>query len=190
MFFKKEKKHHVTPELLDGLIRGLNYVANCASDMALSHYQNLISQYFTEQDDGSFKPNTAIIQLDEEHVITMPWIAVSDGKGLFLDEMEVDFSVQVTGIDNGRNNNDSTADNIAAKLNSRPDLPHFIVTVANNSSDSTQRAKDIIDFKIKFKSHDAPEAVMRVIDKFNASIHPVRLKNDDNNIENSAEPPA
>lgn len=187
MFFKKEKKHHVTPELLDGLIRGLNYVANCASDMALSHYQNLISQYFTEQEDGSFKPNTAIIQLDEEHVITMPWIAVSDGKGLFLDEMEVDFSVQVTGIDNGQNSSDSTADNIAARLNSRPDLPHFIVTVANSSSDATQRAKDIIDFKIKFKSHDAPEAVMRVIDKFNASIHPTRLNND-NNTEGSTGP--
>ncbi len=172
MFFKRKNQNHITPQFLDTLIKGLNYVANCASDMALSHYQNLISQYFDRLEDGSFQAKQADIRLDDDHVISMPWIAVSDGKGLYLDEMEVEFSVKVTGI--SQHDSHMSAE-LAAALQQRPDCPRLEVTIGPAAHADTERPKDVIDFKVKFKSQDAPEAVMRVIDKFNATIHPVKV---------------
>jgi hypothetical protein len=172
MFFKRKNQNHITPQFLDTLIKGLNYVANCASDMALSHYQNLISQYFDRLEDGSFQAKHADIRLDDNHVISMPWIAVSDGKGLYLDEMEVDFSVKVTGI--SQHDPHAVAE-LAAALQQRPDCPRLEVTIGPSAHADAERPKDVIDFKVKFKSQDAPEAVMRVIDKFNATIHPIKV---------------
>jgi len=177
MFSKKKEFVHLTPEYLDGLIRGLNYVANCASDMALSHYQNMISQYFVQLEDGSFKAKEIDIRLDDQHVITMPWVAISDGKGLYLDEMDVDFSVKVTGISPVEEQQAlaNAVERVAGELNGAPNLPRFMVTIGQSTASDQQRPKDIIDFKVKFKSQDSPEAVMRVIDKFNSTIHPIRV---------------
>jgi hypothetical protein len=179
MFSKKKDFVHLTPEYLDGLIRGLNYVANCASDMSLSHYQNMISQYFIQLEDGSFKAKEIDIRLDDQHVITMPWVAISDGKGLYLDEMDVEFSVKVTGISPVEEQQGlaNTAEQVAGELNSAPNLPRFMVTIGQGTASDQHRPKDIIDFKVKFKSQDSPEAVMRVIDKFNSTIHPIRVEN-------------
>lgn len=173
MFFKRKNQNHITPQFLDTLIKGLNYVANCAGDMALSHYQNLISQYFDRLEDGSFQAKQADIRLDDEHIISMPWIAVSDGKGLYLEEMEVDFSVKVTGVSQ-TDETDFAAD-LSQALQNRPDCPRLEVTIGPSATENGSRPKDVIDFKVKFKSQDAPEAVMRVIDKFNATIHPTKV---------------
>lgn len=175
MFFKRKNQNHITPQFLDTLIKGLNYVANCASDMALTHYQNLISQYFDRLEDGSFQAKQADIRLDDEHIISMPWIAVSDGKGLYLEEMEVDFSVKVTGISQAED--PAFTAELSQALKNRPDCPRLEVTIGPSASVNGSRPKDVIDFKVKFKSQDAPEAVMRVIDKFNATIHPTKVSN-------------
>ncbi|WCP70252.1 DUF2589 domain-containing protein (plasmid) [Vibrio tubiashii] len=162
--FSKNKP--VSPQYLDGIVRGLNYVANCASDMSLSHYQNLIEQYFDYDETASiFTPKVVRLQLDPEHEITMPLIAVTDAKGLYLDELEVDFSVRVTGID-PRKMQDGL----------QQDCPQLVVDIAPRQRDaSAGRDKDVIDFKVKFKSSEAPECVMKVIDKYNTQITPQQM---------------
>lgn len=165
--FSKSKP--VSPQHLDGIVRGLNYVANCASDMSLSHYQNLISQYFDyDEDESIFTPKVVRLQLDPEHEITMPLIAVTDAKGLYLDELEVDFSVRVTGIDPH-----SLQDSL------QQDCPKLVVDIAPKQRENSGRDKDVIDFKVKFKSSEAPECVMKVIDKYNTQITPQQITPND-----------
>ncbi|MGL5007994.1 MAG: DUF2589 domain-containing protein [Plesiomonas sp.] len=163
--FNKNKP--ISPQHLDGIVRGLNYVANCASDMSLSHYQNLITQYFDyNQEEDIFTPKVVKLMLDKEHEINMPLIAVTDAKGLYLDELEVDFSVRVTGID---------STNLSEGL--QRNCPQLLVDIAPRQREQSGRDKDVIDFKVKFKASDAPECVMKVIDKYNAQISPTLIGN-------------
>lgn len=165
--FRKSKP--LSPQHLDGIVRGLNYVANCASDMSLSHYQNLISQYFNyDESEDIFSPKIVKLKLDDEHEIKMPLIAATDAKGLYLDELDVDFSVRVTGIDSS-----------VVKEGLQENCPQLLVDIAPRQRDSAERDKDIIDFKVKFKASDAPECVMKVIDKYNSQITPQRIDGND-----------
>jgi hypothetical protein len=166
-FFEKKNKP-ISPQYLDGIIRGLNYVANCASDMSLSHYSNLISQYFDyDEEQKIHKPKVIQLMLDDEHQITMPLIAITDAKGLYLDELNVDFSVRVTGID---------ADNLQQQVQGT--YPKLIVDIAPSHRSKDNMSKDIIDFKVKFKSRDSPECVMKIIDKFNSQVIPQKFVSD------------
>ena len=185
LFSKKKSNNgisrkHVTPLYLDGIVKGLNYVANCASAMSLSHYQNLIAQYFEyDEENESYSPKTVRINIDDENEIIFPLVAVTDAKGLYLDELEVDFSVKVSGVD---------VDAFQDRL--KDDYPRLIVDVAPRSDHSKKRSNDIVDFKVKFKSSDAPESIMRVVDQFNSGISPVNISResvapDDENITDS-----
>ncbi|GEK12344.1 DUF2589 domain-containing protein [Aliivibrio fischeri] len=166
IFGRKNKP--ISPQFLDGIIRGLNYVANSASDMNLSHYQNLISQYFDyDEEKCTYKPKTIKLMLDDEHEITMPLIAVTDAKGLYLDELGVDFSVRVTGVD---------TDNLQQDF--KATYPKLIVDISPSHRNKGEINKDFIDFKVKFKSSDAPECVMKIIDKFNTQIIPKKIVSD------------
>ena len=164
--FNKNKP--ISPQHLDGIVRGLNYVANCASEMSLSHYQNLIKQYFDyDQKDDVYTPKVVKLMLDKEHEINMPLIAVTDAKGLYLDELEVDFSVRVTGVD-------------STKLEEgvQQNCPQLLVDISPRQREQSGRNKDIIDFKVKFKASDAPECVMKVIDRYNSQITPTLVGED------------
>lgn len=164
--FNKNKP--ISPQHLDGIVRGLNYVANCASDMSLSHYRNLIEQYFDyHQKDNVFTPKVIKLMLDKEHEINMPLIAVTDAKGLYLDELEVDFSVRVTGIDS-----------VELGDGLQQNCPQLLVDIAPRQREQSGRDKDIIDFKVKFKASEAPECVMKVIDKYNSQITPTFIGKD------------
>ena len=55
-FFNKQTNETVTPQFLDGIMRGLNYVANCASDMSFTHYKNMVEEFFDKEEDGSYTP--------------------------------------------------------------------------------------------------------------------------------------
>ncbi|MFL9626576.1 DUF2589 domain-containing protein [Aeromonas jandaei] len=170
-----QKNKPISPQHLDGIVRGLNYVANCASDMSLSHYQNLIAQYFDyNQEKNIFTPKIVKLMLDKEHEINMPLIAVTDAKGLYLDELEVDFSVRVTGID---------STNLSEGL--QHNCPQLLVDIAPRQREQSGRDKDIIDFKVKFKASDAPECVMKIIDRYNSQISPTLIGDEDINIPSS-----
>ncbi|WP_070972025.1 DUF2589 domain-containing protein [Vibrio sonorensis] len=165
--FNKNKP--ISPQHLDGIVRGLNYVANCASDMSLSHYQNLIKQYFDyDQKNDVYTPKIVKLMLDKEHEINMPLIAVTDAKGLYLDELEVDFSVRVTGVESAQ-----------LEQGLQENCSQLLVDIAPRQHDQSGRDKDIIDFKVKFKSSDAPECVMKVIDKYNSQITPNLISEDE-----------
>ena len=171
---RQTKNRQVSPQHLHGIVRGLSYAANCASDMSLSHYQSLITQYFDYDDtEQVFVPKVVKLMLDAEHEITMPLIAVTDAKGLYLDELEIDFSVRVTGVDT-----DFLQEEFAESC------PQLVVDISPKQHQSSKdRDKDVIDFKVKFKSSDAPECVMKVIDKYNTQITPQKRSepNPDNN---------
>lgn len=173
--FNKNKP--ISPQTLQGIVRGLNYVANCASDMSLSHYQNLIQQYFDyDKKDDVYTPKVVKLMLDQEHEITMPLIAVTDAKGLYLDELEVDFSVRAVGIDSTEIKDDL-----------EESCAHLLVDIAPRQREQSGRDKDVIDFRVKFKASEAPECVLKVIDKYNSQITPTQ-KNEIQPDTTSAEP--
>lgn len=161
------KNKQISPQHLHGIVRGLSYAANRASDMSLSHYKNLIHQYFDyDKSEDAFTPKVMKLKLDNDHEITMPLIAVTDAKGLFLDELEIDFSVRVTGVDT-----ELQHELLQGEL--QEGCPQLVVDIAPKQREGGKgRDKDVIDFKVKFKSNDAPECVMKVIDKYNAQISP------------------
>lgn len=162
---KKMNKQSITPkpQFLDAILRGLNDAANSASDMCVKHYQRLIEQYFDKVDD-KYEAKTVKLKLDEEHTIDLPLISITDAKGLYLDELEVDFSINIVGCQRTDNQSDnkSTKD-LASRL---------LVEVSPQKSEREKRDNNIIDVKVKFKSNSAPESLMKVIDKFNTQITP------------------
>ncbi|WP_161569706.1 DUF2589 domain-containing protein [Veronia nyctiphanis] len=127
---------NVSKQYLDAIVRGLSYVANCASELNLNHYQNIIDQYFyqhEDDDEGVLSPRTIQLKLDDNHIIEMPLISVVDAKGLYLDELDVDFSVKMTGIEESELH-ESMVDDI-----NHP--PKFIVDIAPGTRDETDTAK-------------------------------------------------
>lgn len=164
----KKKSAPISPQYLEAIVRGLSHVANCASDLSLTHYRGLIQQFFDYDEEAeAFIPKKVDLQLDDDHIITMPLIAVTDAKGLYLDELDVEFAVKVTGVADAPDLNAATE--ILEKSH-----PKFIVDLAPGSASSQKLGKDIITFKAKFKSNEAPECVMKVIDKYNSQISPRR----------------
>lgn len=160
--FGNKTNQPTSPQYLDAIVRGLSYVANCASELSLTHYKGLIEQFFDyDEKEQVFTPKTVDLRLDDNHIITMPLVAVTDAKGLYLDELDVAFSVKVTGID---------INELTKTM--KENHPHFIVDLAPGTANKNSSNKDIIDFKAKFKANEAPECVMKIIDKYNSQIHP------------------
>ena len=56
--------------------------------------------------------------------------------------------------------------------------PKLIVDIAPSHRSKDNMSKDIIDFKVKFKSRDSPECVMKIIDKFNSQVIPQKFVSD------------
>ena len=46
-----------------------------------------------------YHPKATELQLSEDSSVTLPLISISDERGLYLDELEVDSSVQAIGSD-------------------------------------------------------------------------------------------
>lgn len=151
------------PQFFDAILRGLNRAANGASDMCIAHYQRLLEQYFDRVGDR-YEAKIVTLQMDEEHSINLPLISLTDAKGLYLEELEVDFSINIVGCnkvieDDG---NDKTDDEIS----------RLLVEVSPQKSEGEKRDNNIIDVKVKFKANNAPESLMKVIDKFNTQVTP------------------
>ncbi|CAM4046780.1 hypothetical protein VA7868_04564 [Vibrio aerogenes CECT 7868] len=178
LFKTNKMNEHVQPQFLDSIIRGLNYVANCASDMSLQHYEQLVDQFFTISEEGIFKPKVIELQVDEHNVIQFPLIAVTNGKSLFVDEMEIDFSVKVTGIDASEALESMAAAIVNPESEQADPASRFTVAISAASHSNMKRPKDIMDFKVKFKSQDAPEIIMKVVDQFNNMLHPREIEPD------------
>lgn len=169
--WKKNSKTDETiipkPQFFDAILRGLNRAANGASDMCIAHYQRLLEQYFDRVGDR-YEAKIVTLQMDEEHSINLPLISLTDAKGLYLDELEVDFSINIVGCnkvleDDG---NDKTDDEIS----------RLLVEVSPQKSEGEKRDNNIIDVKVKFKANNAPESLMKVIDKFNTQVTPYVTK--------------
>jgi hypothetical protein len=162
------------------LIRGMQHAVNTAQEMLHDYQFQLVKKYF---DDNGF-PIMQDIRLSDGRVVEVPWITLVPQSLLAIDEIDLDFAIQVAsaetkGFIKSAHNKTQQANNGVA-----PPRSSFTVAFARRASflgglfgkDKAQEGQaqqepfDTIDVKIKFKSVDLPEGAQRVLDMLNVGI--------------------
>lgn len=158
--FKKKTQHS-----LEQLIKGINHALNAADDLSDNHYKKFVEQYFDyDEKEDIFLPKMMNIKIDETYTLPVPIVSLVDVKELGIEEGEIEFCVDATGMIKDEYHEEDT------------DIPQISVDITPSKN------SDKMTFKIKFKQIHTSEGFMRIQDAFNATISPIQSdsKGEDN----------
>jgi hypothetical protein len=163
----------------------MQHAVNTAQEILHDYQFKMIQKYFRE--DGT--PIMQDIRLSDGRVIEAPWITLVPQSLLAVSEVEMDFTIQVTGSELKGFMEEAQGE--VQKANTMaPPRSSFQVAFApkkrssffgrlfggdkdkqdDESANKESEPTDIIDVKIKFKSVDLPEGASRVLDALNIDI--------------------
>jgi len=166
---KREKENNKTKIMLTDITRGLYHAGATVNGMLADQYVKLLENFFVyDQSDDSYTAKTMKLNLPDEKVVEVPLISMVSPKGLMIDKMKVNMSLNIMDTIQ-RKVYDPTIRQINCVGEDDETLEltraSFQVKFANSLSDKIKR-KDSINIEIDFKSNEPPEGFMMILDEF------------------------
>jgi len=160
-FWKTEPS---VPQTLASLIRGLQHSVNSAMDMLESRNVELLTRFFNEEG----HPITRRLKIDEKTAVDIPIISIVNPQSLQIDEVEMDFAVQVNNVPVKRRQNQKgfIVDETPEELKTW--LERSSLEVSFNGG----KGQTAMNIKVKFKSSPIPEGMSRVVEEYDKRINP------------------
>lgn len=151
---------------LSAVIRGIQHAAASSSQLLAEQYLQLMRQYFHERDDGVLEARTSYVQIDDDHWVPVPLIALVNPRSLSLSRMKVALSLRIeeTTAKPALSGDADDADDV--------DRTSFRVSLAPKSHDGDRRPSDVTDIEMEFTSDDPPEAASRLLEVFGQMVDP------------------
>ncbi|MBQ4772976.1 DUF2589 domain-containing protein [Pectobacterium versatile] len=176
---QKENPHttlndHVTPSkamTLADIAQGMQHAATAANQFIAHQYQKTLDPFFERNANGTLIPKTVTIQLDSQHHVELPLVALSTPRGLMLKEMKVQMTVRADA---------AGKDEIAPPLDDY-NISNFHVTMSPSGKKKKGRNSQHVDIEMQFTALDPPESIMRLIDEYTNLILPKITKEEKNN---------
>lgn len=149
---------------IDEIALGMQHAAMAANRLVARQYLQAMEPFFDDIGDGRLKPKVVDIELDDDHQIKIPLVAMSTPRGLLLEKMKVFLTVCTEAIE--------PMD--ASALSGEETTNRFIVSLSPTAHDKNGRCPSHVDIEMEFASFEPPESVMRLIDEYTRHIQPVR----------------
>ncbi len=147
-----------TQHTLSDIAKGIQYTVNTAQDVVEKFYIKLLDRYF----DDDNNPISMGINISEDTSINVPLITLVTPTGLELEELEVDMSLRVDGMETKKE---------TTKAGDEVKRASFNISFSSGGGKSA-RDTNMIDLKMKFKQGDAPEGIQRIIESFANNVIP------------------
>jgi len=163
---KKEDK-----QCFSDLIRGLQYSVNASMEMLESRNLELLSRYFTE--DGH--AHVRRLKVDDNLAVDIPIISIVNPSALNIKEVEMDFSVNINGVEVQKKEPQRgfMAHEEKKSLDISLERSNLEISFNGTADQNTMKVK------IKFESAPVPEGLSRVIEEYDKTIVPFENDDDD-----------
>lgn len=164
-------KDKMNSQMLTDITRGIHHAVNTTGTMISQQYIMMLQQFFDTLEDGSIVAKMVKVQVDEQHDMMVPLVALVAPQGIALDKMRFELSVQITESELKRATHEVdglNAERCAFKVNLSP-----------KSSDSARRRSEIVDVEMQFTRSDAPEGMHRIIEQYANMIQPYKPRPED-----------
>lgn len=149
---------------LDEIARGMQHAAASANQLLAQQYTRVLDTFFDSNDEGLLTARSVDVELDAEHTMPVPLVALATPRGLALERMVVHLTVRGDFAE-------------AMPLDGGDHRARFHVTLAppsKRTGDGSGRERDTehIDIEMHFAALDPPDAIMRVIDEYTHRLVP------------------
>lgn len=149
---------------LDEIARGMQHAASAANQLLAQQYTRVLDTFFDSDDAGVLTARSVDVELDAEHTMPVPLVALATPRGLALEKMVVHLTVRGDFAE-------------ALPIDGGDHRARFHVTLAPPSKrmgDGASRERDTehIDIEMHFTALDPPDAIMRVIDEYTHRLVP------------------
>ncbi|MBJ6132889.1 DUF2589 domain-containing protein [Ochrobactrum sp. Q0168] len=149
---------------VDEIALGMQHAAMAANRLIARQYLQAMEPFFEDIGDGRLKPKVVDIELDNDHQIKIPLVAMSTPRGLLLEKMKVFLTVCTEAIEPMDVSTNSTEET----------TNRFIVSLSPTAHDKNGRSPSHVDIEMEFRSFEPPESVMRLIEEYTRHIQPIR----------------
>ncbi len=147
-----------TGQTLTDIAKGVQYSVNAAQDVVEKFYIGLLDRYFDEENN----PITMAMNISPGVTIDVPLITLVTPTGLELEELDVEMSLRVDGVETKQELTRAGDEVKRASL----DISF------SNGTNKPGKDPNMIDLKMKFKKGDAPEGIQRIIENFTTNVIP------------------
>ncbi|WP_240324490.1 DUF2589 domain-containing protein, partial [Trinickia diaoshuihuensis] len=149
---------------LDEIARGMQHAAASANQLLAQQYTRVLDTFFDSDDEGLLTARSVDVELDAEHTMPVPLVALATPRGLALEKMVVHLTVRGDFAE-------------AMPIEGGDQRARFHVTLAppsKRAGDTPGRERDTehIDIEMHFAALDPPDAIMRVIDEYTHRLVP------------------
>ncbi len=158
----------LTAQKLTDITRGMQHAASTTSAMVAQQYILMVEQFFDSLDDGSIRAKMAKVYVDDNHYMLMPLVSLVSPKGITLDKLRVELSLQMSEAE--------VKDATSEMDNSLAQRTSFSVSLSPKGKGESRRRSDVVDIVMEFKATDPPEGIMRLIEQYTNRITPTQCK--------------
>lgn len=149
---------------LDEIARGMQHAAASANQLLAQQYTRVLDTFFDSDGNGLLTARSVDVELDAEHTMPVPLVALATPRGLALEKMVVHLTVRGDFAE-------------AMPVDGGDHRARFHVTLAppsKRAGDAGSRERDTehIDIEMHFTALDPPDAIMRVIDEYTHRLVP------------------
>jgi hypothetical protein len=151
---------------LDEIARGMQHAAASANQLLAHQYIRVLDTFFDTDKDGRLTARSVEVELDAEHTMPVPLVALATPRGLGLEKMIVHLTVRGDFAE-------------ALPVDGGDHRAHFHVTLAPPSKRASEgaaspreRDTEHIDIEMHFTALEPPDAIMRVIDEYTHRLVP------------------
>lgn len=148
---------------LSAVIRGIQHAAASSFRLLGEQHLQVLRQYFDESEDGVLHARTTYVQVDDDHWVPVPLIALVNPRSLSLSRMKVAMSVRIEEAE-GKPGDGAAAGEV--------DRTSFSVVVSPKGSADGGRDSEVTDLELEFTAGDPPDAMQRLIEVFAQLVDP------------------
>ncbi|PLY37102.1 DUF2589 domain-containing protein [Pectobacterium aquaticum] len=155
---------------LADIARGMQHAATAANQFIAHQYKQTLEPFFERDADGVLTPKTVAIQLDPQHHVELPLVALSTPRGLMLEKMKVRMTVRADAV---------SQDKITSSLDDH-NITNFHVSMSPSGKKKGRNSQHV-DIEMQFTALDPPESIMRLIDEYTNLVIPKITQEEKNN---------
>lgn len=176
MFGRKK----MNAQMLTDITRGIHHAVNTTGTMISQQYIMMFHQFFDTDEDGkTISAKMVKVQVDEQHDMLVPLIALVQPQGIALQNMRFEMSIQITESELKEAFPEGSGSNLDAKRGA------FKVYLSPKTRETGRRRSDIVDVVMEFTRCEPPEGMCRVIEHYANMIQPFKSES----AEQPEEPP-
>lgn len=160
---------------LDEIARGMQHAAASANQLLAHQYTRVLDTFFDADGEGLLTARSVEVELDAEHTMPVPLVALATPRGLGLEKMVVHLTVRGDFAE-------------ALPVDGGDHRAHFHVTLAppskragEGAASPRERDTEHIDIEMHFTALEPPDAIMRVIDEYTHRLVPRPKRGGDRN---------